>query len=139
MRYGVFADVHSNLEAWEVVARALSGERIDRYICVGDIVGYGADPEECINRVRSLDPIVVSGNHDWAAVGKTDISYFNPYAREAVLWTQEKLDQKYKDYLSSLGLIERVEDFTVVHGTLDEPQEFKYIQDLGSARSSFEL
>jgi len=139
MRYGVFADVHSNLEAWEVVARALSEEGIDRYICVGDIVGYGADPEECINRVRSLEPIVVGGNHDWAAVGKTDISYFNPYAREAVLWTQAKLDQEDKDYLSSLGLIEGVEDFTVVHGTLDEPQEFKYIQDIGSALSSFEL
>jgi len=139
MRYGIFADVHSNLEAWDVVARALSEERIDRYICVGDIVGYGADPEECINRVRSLEPIVVGGNHDWAAVGKTDISYFNPYAREAVLWTQAKLDQEDKDYLSSLGLIEGVEDFAVVHGTLDEPQEFKYIQDIGSALSSFEL
>lgn len=139
MRYGVFADVHSNLEAWEVVARALSEEKIDRYICVGDIVGYGADPEECIKRVRALDPVVVGGNHDWAAIGKTDITYFNPYAREAVLWTQEKLNKKDKDYLSSLGLIEEVEDFTVVHGTLDEPQEFKYIQDLDSAWSSFEL
>jgi len=139
LRYGVFADVHSNLEAWDVVARALSEEKIDKYVCVGDIVGYGADPGECIDRVRSLDPIVVGGNHDWAAVGKTDTSYFNPYAREAVLWTQEKLEQEKKDYLSSLELLKEIEDFTVVHGTLDEPQEFKYIQDLYSARSSFEL
>lgn len=139
MRYGVFADVHSNLEAWEVVAKAFSEEGIDRYICVGDIVGYGADPGECIERVRSLDPIVVGGNHDWAVIGRTDINYFNSYARQAVLWTREKLNKEDKAYLGSLKLVKEIDDFTLAHGTLDEPEKFKYILDLYNARSSIEL
>src|SRR3989338_5374818 len=68
MRYGIFSDVHSNLPALEAVLAAYATEGIDEYVCVGDIVGYAADPEECIRKIKQLNPLLVAGNHDWACV-----------------------------------------------------------------------
>ena len=139
MRYAVFADIHSNLEAWQAVFGALKQERIDQFICVGDIVGYGADPRKCTNLIEALKPLTVAGNHDQAVVGKLDISYFNINAREAILWTKEKLAQANRDYLASLELVQNRDDFILVHGSLDNPEEFKYILDIDSAGPSLEL
>ena len=87
MRWGIISDIHSNLEALQAVLTALSKERIDKYACLGDIVGYGANPRECIARIRELSPIVtIAGNHDWASVNLFGLSYFNPAALEAILW-----------------------------------------------------
>ena len=68
MRYGIFSDVHSNLEALDAVIKAYGREEIDKYLCVGDVVGYGANPKECIEKIRLLAMITVAGNHDWASV-----------------------------------------------------------------------
>ena len=139
MRYAVFADIHSNLEAWQAVFGALKQERIDQFICAGDIVGYGADPRECTNLIEALKPLAVAGNHDRAVIGKFDISHFNINAREAILWTRENLTQANRDYLASLASIQSRDDFILVHGSLDNPEEFKYILDIDSAGPSFEL
>ncbi len=139
MRYAIFADIHSNLEAWQAVFEALKQERIDQFICAGDIVGYGANPRECTNLIESLKPLAVAGNHDRAVVGKFDISYFNINAREAILWTRENLTQANRDYLVSLESVQSRDDFILVHGSLDNPEEFKYILDINSAGPSFEL
>ena len=77
MKYGIFSDVHSNLEAFLAVLDVYYRERIDKYIFLGDIIGYGADPGECLARLRELKAITIAGNHDWAASGK-----FSPDARQ---------------------------------------------------------
>ncbi|UCC95843.1 MAG: metallophosphoesterase family protein, partial [Candidatus Omnitrophota bacterium] len=82
MKYGIFSDVHSNLEAFEVTLDYYESEKIDAFIYLGDIVGYGVDPGECILKLNQLQPICIAGNHDWAAIGKFNIRYFNSYAKE---------------------------------------------------------
>lgn len=137
MRYGIFSDVHSNLEAFESVIGALRREKIDTYICAGDIIGYGADPSHCIELTREFTSNVICGNHDWASVGLFDNSYFNPHAKEAVCWTAENLNEAEKDYLTDLRVIHEERDFIVAHGSLDEPERFHYVLDLHSALRNF--
>lgn len=139
MRYGIFSDVHSNLEAFESVIAALKEERTDSCICAGDIVGYGADPSICIKLTKEFTPHVICGNHDWASIGMFDTSYFNPYAKKAVYWTSEKLSESEKDYLKGLKVSHEEDDFIAVHGSPEEPEGFHYILDLYSAVRNFSL
>jgi len=139
MRYGLFSDIHSNLEAFEAVISAYEKERIDRYFCAGDIVGYGASPSECIEKIKNLTDIIVAGNHDWAAVDKFSLDYFNPLAKEAIIWTKSVLDEEEKIFLTDLRLVYENNDFTIVHGTLDRAEEFDYLLDLSEAKKSFEI
>lgn len=140
MRYGIFSDIHANLEALERVIEAYKKERIDRYLCVGDIVGYAANPCECIEKVKELVSVIVAGNHDWASVGKISIEYFNSLAKKAILWTERNLSYEDKQFLSSLSLIyKKDKEFTLVHGTLDKPEKFDYCLSLSSAQGVFSL
>jgi predicted phosphodiesterase len=139
MRYGIFADIHSNLEALDTVIAAYRKETIDKYFCVGDVVGYAANPNECAEKIKALCEIAVAGNHDWAAVNLLSIEYFNPVARQAILWTRDNLDERSKSFLESLKLIHRNNDLTLVHGTLDNPQDFNYMIDGRIAQGTFEL
>lgn len=127
MRYGIFSDVHSNIEALEAVIGAYKLEGIDRYLCAGDIVGYGPDPSESIRKVRGLTEDIVAGNHDWASANLYSIEYFNQAAAAGILWTRKNISQEEKDYLQSLKLIFKNEDLTMVHGTLDHPRDFNYM------------
>ncbi|MFH1622104.1 MAG: metallophosphoesterase family protein [Candidatus Omnitrophota bacterium] len=138
MRYAIFSDIHSNLEALENVLAAYDKEGVDKYLCVGDIVGYGANPKECIQIIRDRSIITVAGNHDWAIGGKFSIHYFNPYAREAIFWTEEQLDKTEWEYLNSLELVYQEEDFCLVHGSLTKPEYFEYLFELSDTRDSFE-
>ncbi len=137
MRYGIFADVHSNLEALDAVIVAYKKESIDQYLCVGDVVGYAANPKECIEMVQALAAITVSGNHDWASVDLFSVDYFNELAREAIFWTKEKLDGRDRCFLESLKLIYKNEDLTLVHATLGHPQEFNYMNNTYIAEETF--
>lgn len=139
MRYGLFSDIHGNLEALRAVADALREEGVDNYICIGDIVGYGANPRECIELIKDLNPITVAGNHDYGAVNLTDLSYFNSDAKEAILWTQGQLDQEGKEFLSGLRLVHNFPDFTIVHATLKAPEEWNYILSTYDAHQNFQL
>lgn len=139
MRYAVFSDIHSNLQALEAVIAAYKEESIDRYICVGDIIGYAADPGFCIDEVSSRVEICVAGNHDQAALDLFPLRYFNPIAKEALLWTRRQLEDKHRLYLESLNLVYKNQDLTLVHGTLQRPQEFDYLFDEYSASESFRL
>lgn len=139
MRYGIIGDIHSNLEALGTVLTALDTEDLDKTICVGDIVGYGACPSECLARIRELDIPSVAGNHDYAAVDKTSIEYFNPDARSATLWTREHLSSEDKDFLAALPLTMEFDDFVIAHGTLHSPELFDYIQTVYDAHLSFQV
>ncbi|MGD0336457.1 MAG: metallophosphoesterase family protein [Candidatus Omnitrophota bacterium] len=137
MRYGIFSDVHSNLEALDAVLEAYKSESIDKYLCIGDIVGYAVNPAECFEKIKSRAAVTVAGNHDWAASGKLSIEYFNPYAAAAINWTVGILTAAQKEFLSSLELVFSCEHLTLVHGTLDNPAEFDYLFDITQARQDF--
>ncbi len=128
MRYAIISDIHANIDALETVLEAIQDEGVDRYLCLGDIVGYGAKPTECLERVQALECLTVAGNHDFAALGKIEIDYFNVYAKEATLWTRENLTEEGRDFLLSLPLVEHLDGFTIVHGTLYSPELFDYVQ-----------
>lgn len=139
MRYGIFSDVHSNLEALETVLEAYKKESIDKYLCIGDVVGYASNPKECIEKVKGIAEITVAGNHDWASVDLFPSDYFNPIARQAVVWTMHNLGVEDRYFLESLKLTYKNEDLTLVHGTLDNPRDFNYLTDGYLAEVTFEL
>ena len=139
MRYAIFSDIHSNLEGFNAVLGAFSKESIDSYLCAGDIVGYGADPEKCIERFKKLSGVSVLGNHDAAVVGLRELEHFNPAAGESVLWTQNVLGAENKSFLSSLEYIYENEDLVLVHGSLDTPEQFSYLLDKFLSIRTFEL
>ena len=122
MRYAILADIHSNLAALEAVLKDIQGRGgADEIWCLGDIVGYGPDPHECIELVRRHCSACVAGNHDWAAVGKVNTTDFNPEAAEAVQWTHRQLKPDEIRYLEGLPLTLEKGDFTLVHGSPREP------------------
>ena len=139
MRLAILGDVHANLEALETVIEATRKEKVEGYYCVGDLVGYGAQPSECIKIIQDLKCETVAGNHDHAALGRTPIEFFNPDARLAVEWTRRKLTEADTKFLGSLPYTIEKEDFTISHATLHTPQFFEYIQTIFDAQLSFDV
>lgn len=139
MRYGIFADIHSNLEALDAVIEAYKNESIDKYLCVGDVVGYAVNPKECIEKIKAIAMVTVAGNHDWASVNLFSVEYFNPPASEAIFWTRQNLDDSGRHFLESLKLIYKNEDLTLVHGTLDNPGDFNYMTNGYIAEETFRI
>mgnify|MGYP001596271601 CR=1 FL=1 len=137
MRYGIFSDVHSNLEALTAVLEAYKKEAIGQYLCVGDVVGYAANPNECCSLVKAIAAITIAGNHDWAVVGLFSPDYFNPLAKQAIFWTSAHLDEASRYFLESTRLVYKNEDLTLVHGTLKNPSDFDYMTDEHVAQESF--
>lgn len=124
MVYGVFSDVHSNLQALTVVLEFFEEIGVEGYICCGDLVGYGGNPNECLDKVRQLKNLsIIGGNHDLATIGRLELDWFNQYARAAVLWTQTKLTPANRAYLESLTARLETKDFTMAHGTPRNPPE----------------
>ncbi len=121
MRYLLISDIHANLAAFETVLADAEG-LYDKVWCLGDMVGYGPDPNECVELLLTLDHLCIAGNHDWAVLGKLDIDDFNPDARFASLWTRERLTDNVRDYLNHLpiALVEE-EIYTLVHGSPRHP------------------
>ena len=134
MRWAIFSDVHGNVPALHAVLAAIERNGADQRICLGDLVGYGAEPHEVISRVRELDCVVLGGNHDLAAIGQLDTSCFNVYAQEAVQWTADQLTAEDREYLAELPMTLDVGPISAVHGTRDEPEEFHYLQSLDHAQ-----
>jgi diadenosine tetraphosphatase ApaH/serine/threonine PP2A family protein phosphatase len=139
MRYAIISDVHSNLEALEAVLSSLEDERIDAYLSTGDIVGYGADPSACIDRIRGLSPVIVAGNHDWAVAERLSLDFFNSYAREAIEWTRDRLSPADVKWLRDLELVKKVGEITLVHSTLHAPESFDYLLTAYDAFLSLEV
>ncbi len=139
MRYGIFSDVHGNLEAFQAVIQAYKKENLDAYLCAGDSVGYGANPVECLHLIGELKTQGVAGNHDWAVAGKCDSHYFNRMAAEAVFWTQHQLSIEDRKALGNLDLVYSNDDLILVHGTLYEPACFHYLVERGQADRIFHL
>lgn len=136
MRILVISDIHSNITALEAVL-ADAGE-IDAAWCLGDLVGYGPDPNACIQAIRSLPNLVcLIGNHDAAVIGQIDINTFNPEAQYSVQWTNEVLTSSNKDYLFSLPSRMQIDNVTLVHGSPREPI-WEYLINSQTATDNFE-
>jgi diadenosine tetraphosphatase ApaH/serine/threonine PP2A family protein phosphatase len=137
MRHAILGDIHSNLAAFEAVLQDVEGKGgFDRIWCLGDVVGYGPDPHECIERLRQYDHICVAGNHDWAAIGKMDTADFNPLAATACQWTAQHLTEEDVDYLRNLPLSLCQDDFTLVHGSPRDPI-WEYLLSIEAAQDNF--
>src|SRR5579864_7709781 len=123
MRLLVFSDVHANATALEAALEACAG-RWEHAVCLGDVVGYGPDPNEVVQRVRSLASAIVRGNHDKAVSGIADLEDFNPVARAAVEWTRGRLLPENLRYLRGLpqGPLE-VDGAALVHGAVEDEDE----------------
>ena len=139
MRYGILGDVHANLSALHTVLDAFEREGVERVLSVGDVVGYGAAPRECIALLREIGAQVVRGNHDAAVVGQIDLLYFNNVARQAVLWTQSVVSEEECAWLAGLPYTLDTEHCTVAHGTLHRPELFDYIQSTTDADPSLDV
>jgi predicted phosphodiesterase len=133
LRYGIISDIHSNLDALNAVLNSIKNQGIDKLICLGDIVGYGPEPNECVENIKSNADLTLAGNHDFAVLDKTDITKFNRHAKSAIQWTKKHLSDTSREFLQSLSLIEEVENFVFVHATPDIPIQWKYILSLYDA------
>jgi len=135
MRCLVLSDIHSNLEALEAVLR--DAGRVDEVWCLGDVVGYGPDPNACVQLLRSLSPACIAGNHDWATLGKLDLQDFNPDARQANLWNRRQLAPGNLAWLENLPETIVKPPFTLAHGSPRFPI-WEYIIYNSTARASFD-
>jgi predicted phosphodiesterase len=137
MRYLIISDIHSNLEALDAVLRASAVQKYDGVVVLGDLVGYGADPNAVVDRIRELKPVaVVRGNHDKVAAGLETSEDFNPMAKAAASWTQAALSNETLDYLSNLSVGPQLVDdhFEICHGSpLDE--DLYVVADIDAIRS----
>jgi predicted phosphodiesterase len=139
MRYAIIADIHANLAALTAVMADIERkDGVDEIWCLGDVVGYGPDPCQCIELLNRYNHICVAGNHDWAAVGKVSLSYFNPMAADACRWTTKQLSQDDVRYLENLPLTVDKGDFLIVHGSPAEPV-MEYVISTSIAARNFSL
>jgi diadenosine tetraphosphatase ApaH/serine/threonine PP2A family protein phosphatase len=126
VRYAVVSDIHGNLEALRAVL-ADAAPRADDVLCLGDVVGYGADPSACVEMIGARAGAVVAGNHERAVTGGMSLSWFNRYARAAAEWTRTQLDTDCASYLTALPLTVEVDDATLVHASPRQPDEWEYL------------
>lgn len=137
MRFAIFGDIHANLEALQAVLADAVAHQVTHYVCLGDVVGYNANPKECLDLVRKLECPVVKGNHDEMASMEDDLTGFNPLAEEAINWTRDQLSAEDKKWLRELKMVRQVRDFTIVHATLDTPHKWGYVFNQLDAAASF--
>ena len=141
MRYAVFTDIHANLEALEAVLAKIDEiaqtEPIDEIWFLGDLVGYGPNPNECILKLRERTNVIIAGNHDWAAVGKIDLEDFSAAARISAEWTAEQLTPEHRDFLANLPERLHMGDVTLVHGSPFGPL-WEYLTSEVLAERSFQ-
>jgi predicted phosphodiesterase len=138
VRIAVLSDVHSNLEALDAVLGAADDAGCERAIVLGDIVGYGADPDAVIGRLTERDAILIAGNHDLAAIGEFDTTWFNDVASAAIEWTQSVMTPEAKAVLGGLGPLRETEHGLLVHGSVRDPIA-EYLLSADEAAPSFEL
>lgn len=138
MKYAILSDIHSNLEALTTVLADVDKQFVDQIVCLGDVIGYGANPNECCELLLERNPHIIKGNHEHAAINLQIAQYFNITAKEAAIWTYHTLKEKYKNVIHSLTDIKQVDnDFVMVHGALTHRND--YIFDEEHAEENLKL
>ncbi len=126
MKYAILSDIHGNLEALRAVLDDAAA-RSDAVLCLGDTVGYGADPEACVELLAGRARGIVAGNHEYGVAGRLDLTWFNRLARAAAEWTRERLDDDHRAWLAGLPLTLEIGDATLVHASPAQPDEWEYL------------
>jgi len=137
MKYAIIADIHGNLDAFQVVLEDIRAQQATHIVCLGDVVGYNAQPKECLKIVREMNIPCVKGNHDEYCSSESHLDGFNPHAAEAVHWTRDQLTEDDKKWLRELKYSRMAANFTMVHATLDAPERWGYVFDKLAAAASF--
>lgn len=137
MRIALFGDIHANLEALQAVLKDAQNQGVTEYVCLGDVIGYNADPSACLELVSAMDCPTVKGNHDEVASGNHSLDNMNPTAAMALQWTRDQLSESQRGWLAKLRMVRQVADFTVVHSTLDQPAAWNYVTNRFDAMASF--
>lgn len=137
MKYAILGDIHSNLEALQQVLADAEEQGVTHYACTGDVVGYNADPKTCLKLIRGLKCEVVQGNHDYYTGCNESMDLFTPMAQRSIYWTRKQLTLIDRKYLRELPMVRDIEDFTIVHSSLCNPNRWNYIFKRNAAESSF--
>lgn len=137
-RVAVFSDIHGNLHALQRVLEHIDTSSVDFTVCCGDIVGYGANPGECIQLLIDRAIPTIAGNHDYAALGLVDITYFNEVAKRAITWTRQALTPENEQFLHELPIAIEMADMLFVHSSPRTPEAWNYVITMGDARQSFQ-
>ena len=138
MHYAVISDIHSNIEALTKALEIIDRQSVDEIICLGDIVGYGANPNECIALIRQRCSAVIKGNHDEALLNESITTHFTEDARSAIVWTRKRINKENISYLRTLPLVIKKADLLFVHASPCFPEQWKYIFDDQAAASTFQ-
>lgn len=137
MRCAIISDIHSNLEALQAVLREIERLNIDQIVCLGDIVGYGPDPNPCLELVKKNCKLILAGNHDFACIDSSELENFTQYAKAAIEWTVPKLTIESFRQLAALPLTGEIENCYLVHANPGDPRSWDYILTLSDARYYF--
>jgi predicted phosphodiesterase len=137
MKYAIIADIHANLDAFQVVLNDIESQKCTHVVCLGDVVGYNANPKECLDIVRQMNIPCIKGNHDEYCSIDDPTDGFNPHAAEAINWTRKQLPEDDRKWLRELKYLRLIANFTIVHATLDVPQRWGYVFDKLAAAASF--
>ncbi len=138
MKIGVVSDIHANIVALEAVVEHGKSLGVTKWICLGDIVGYGPNPNECVEWVKNNCEITVLGNHDNVAIRREEHEYFNPYARQAIVWTQDCLSEESIEFLENLPYTAKAYDSLFVHASPKSPSDWFYVTALDDALECFD-
>jgi diadenosine tetraphosphatase ApaH/serine/threonine PP2A family protein phosphatase len=138
MKYGFFSDVHSNLEALRACVVDFRAEKLDKLYFLGDAVGYGPYPNECVKLIKDIADVRLMGNHDFAALGLMDTDLFNQYAAESMGWTKDSLSRKTIEIMSDFELKYTMDDMLLVHSSPRDPEFWHYVLDMDDAAESFD-
>lgn len=137
MRIAILSDIHSNLPAIRSVFSSIEAMKVDEIYCLGDIVGYGPFPNECIEMVRKHCTFVTAGNHDYGLVGKTNLDLFNKPGKKVLLWTRKIITDQNFEYLQNLQLMCTRNDLTFVHSSPSIPDAWTYVFSIAQAKAAF--
>jgi predicted phosphodiesterase len=137
MRWAVLGDIHANLEALQAVLEDARLQQCTAHACVGDVVGYNANPRECLELIRSLDTPCVKGNHDHYAASSEALDNLSPRAAAVLSWSRDQIGDEAKAWLSGLPDVRLVANFSIVHATLDQPSSWGYVFERFAAAASF--
>src|SRR6267378_6566393 len=127
MKFAIIADIHANLDAFQVVLEDIKEQKCTHYACVGDVVGYNANPKECLDIIRDMGMPCVKGNHDEYSSTNCPLENLSPRAKAAIIWTRQKLQEADKQWLRDLKYHRLIAGFSIVHATLDGPQCWGYV------------
>ena len=136
-KIAILGDIHSNIDALNVVLEDCRREGVDEYLCTGDIVGYNACPHECLSIIREIGCPVVKGNHDYYDSEERNLDDFNPHAAAVVRWTREQLDGEELEFLRRMEFSVTLRGLTLVHATMDQPMNFGYVFNNLEAQTNF--